>query len=232
MSPAPSFIEIEGQNVPLRLRVNKRARRLIMRIDADERGVVVTYPKGVAKAEAVDFARDRAGWIKAGLDKLPPKVAFQPGASLPYLDREHVIRHLPASRLGVMRENGEILIGGRPEHLARRLTDWLKRQAKAEIALRAGAMAERLDCKLGRISVRDTRSRWGSCAPSGNLSFCWRLVMAPESVLDYVIAHEVTHRLHMDHGREFWAVVAGLGVDVKGGRAWLNREGENLRRYG
>lgn len=229
---APPVLEIGGRAVPLRLRANRRARRLILRIDTDHDGVIVTLPPGVTRAQALEFAGRRAAWILAGLDRLPPRMPFLPGARLPYLGMDHLIRHAPGARLGVLREAGEIIVGGRAEHLARRLTDWLKRQAKAEIASRAQAMAARLDKPVGRIGVRDTRARWGSCAVSGNLSFCWRLILAPEAVLDYVIAHEVAHLVHMNHGAQFWRVVGGLDVDVKGGRAWLNREGERLRRYG
>ncbi len=229
---APPLLEIGGRFVPLRLRANRRARRLILRIDTDQEGVIVTLPDGVSKAKAVEFARARADWILAGLDKLGPRIPFRAGARLPYLGVDHLIRHAPEARLGVLREAGEIIVGGRVEHLTRRLGDWLRRQARAEIAPRARAMAARLDRTVGRIGVRDTRSRWGSCAPSGNLSFCWRLILAPEFVLDYVIAHEVAHLVHMNHGTEFWSAVGSLEVEAKQARAWLNREGESLRRYG
>jgi predicted metal-dependent hydrolase len=102
------------------------------------------------------------------------------------------------------------------------------RSAKRPHAARAG----RLGRPLGRVSVRDTRSRWGSCSAGGNLSFSWRLILAPEHVLDYVVAHEAAHLVHMNHGARFWGTVASLGVDVAGGRAWLRRNGEALLRYG
>ncbi|MDP7425534.1 MAG: M48 family metallopeptidase, partial [Rhodospirillales bacterium] len=128
--------------------------------------------------------------------------------------------------------NNTICIGGRSEHFARRLTDWLKKKAKAEILARASDFAAKIDCRLGRITVRDTRSRWGSCSPNGNLSFCWRLIMTPDWVLDYVVAHEVSHLRHMDHSPAFWQTVESLGVRVDEARRWLNDNTEKLQRYG
>ena len=87
-----------------------------------------------------------------------------------------------------------------------------------------------LECKINRISIRDTKSRWGSCSSQGNLSFCWRLIMTPEWVLNYVIAHEVSHLKHMDHGPEFWQIVGTFGVKPKQARRWLNQHGRVLQR--
>ena len=97
-------------------------------------------------------------------------------------------------------------------------------------------MAEQLGREVTHISVRDTTSRWGSCTRSGRLSFSWRLILAPRPVLDYVVAHEVAHLKHMNHGAAFWQTVAGLlpeGGDQPGSaREWLRRNGVVLHRYG
>ncbi len=107
----------------------------------------------------------------------------------------------------VRREGGTLIVAGRPEHLGRRLTDWLKAEARREFAVRARAKAEILGRRVGRVTVRDTRSRWGSCSANGNLSFCWRMVMAPAFVVDYVVAHEVAHLKVRDHSPRFWKTV-------------------------
>jgi len=97
---------------------------------------------------------------------------------------------------------------------------------------RAEAYARQVERKLGRITLRDTRSRWGSCAANGNLSFSWRLVLAPVEVLDYVVAHEVAHLVHHNHSPAYWAVVRELVPEADGLRRWLKTNGPRLHLYG
>lgn len=129
-------------------------------------------------------------------------------------------------------ENGTILVAGQPEHLARRLADWLKVEAKRVLAPVLREKAARLGVALGKITVRDTRTLWGSCSAAGDVSLCWRLILAPPLVADYVCAHEAAHLKIRGHGPRFWALVAELAEDMAAARAWLAREGESLQRYG
>jgi len=225
-------LDIEGRAVPLRIRRNARARRLILRIDGERDGVVVTLPRHVPVEEGLDLARSKAAWIIRQLDRLAPRIPFADGAVVPVLGIDHRVRFDPAGRKPVHCGGGEIVLTGRPEHLARRLTDWLRGEAKRLIAPRAHAKAETLGRSPAAITVRDTRSRWGSCSVDGKLSFSWRLVMAPEHVLDYVVAHEVAHLVERNHGPRFWDLAAELTNDVKSARAWLNAFGARLHRYG
>jgi len=127
---------------------------------------------------------------------------------------------------------GTICVSGRAEHLARRVRDWLKREARAVLTDEALAKAARLGHAVKRIGVRDTRSLWGSCAASGAISFCWRLILAPDFVRDYVVAHEVAHLVEKNHGLRFWRLVATLTDEMAAARAWLKRHGEALHRLG
>ena len=225
-------LDIEGRAVPLRIRRNARARRLILRIDGERDGVVVTLPRHVPVEEGLDLARGKAAWIVRQLDRLAPRIPFADGAVVPVLGVDHRVRFDPVGRRPVHRGGGEIVLTGRPEHLARRLTDWLRGEAKRLITPRAHAKAETLGRSPAAITVRDTRSRWGSCSVDGKLSFSWRLVMAPEHVLDYVVAHEVAHLVERNHGPRFWDLAAELNGDVETARAWLNAFGARLHRYG
>ena len=225
-------LDLAGRAVPLRIRRNARARRLILRIDGERDGVVVTLPRHVPVEEGLDLARGKAAWIVRQLDRLAPRIPFADGAVVPVLGVDYRVRFDPAGRKPVHRGGGEIVLAGHPEHLARRLTDWLRGEAKRLIAPRAHAKAETLGRSPAAITVRDTRSRWGSCSVDGKLSFSWRLVMAPEHVLDYVVAHEVAHLVERNHGPRFWDLAAELTSDVKSARAWLNAFGARLHRYG
>jgi len=116
--------------------------------------------------------------------------------------------------------------------LARRLHDWLRREAHAKIEPAVQDKARALDRSVGKITVRNQRSRWGSCAPSGNLSFNWRLILTPGWVLDYVVAHEVAHLVVPNHSAAFWRTVDRLTPNAKPGRAWLRQNSDRLFRYG
>ena len=225
-------INIKGKNIPLKLRRDARAQRMILRIDNKLEGAVVTLPLWTSEREALLMVQEKSDWVLSKLDTLPPKIAFESGATIPLLGEYYNIFHDPNQREVVIKSRHEIRLGGRKEHLSRRLGDWLRKEAKIIIQPKAIEMAKKYNWKIGSISVRDTKSRWGSCAPSGNLSFCWRLILAPEWVLNYVIAHEVSHLLHMNHGSEFWQTVANFNVRVDEARVWLSKNAEHLHRYG
>lgn len=224
-------------------RINPRARRMSLRLDPAEGCIVLVRPRGVSAKAATRFAVEKRYWIEDRLATLPPRIVFRDGVSVPYLGVDHVIRHAPEARRGVWREDGAIYVSGNAEHLARRVTDWLKAEAKTLLSPRARDMAEALGCKVARISVRDTRSRWGSCSADGKLSFSWRLIFAPEAVLTYVAAHEVAHLRYLDHSRAFWRTVSEAlhaysaqnnveTITPELAREWLHGSGAALHAYG
>lgn len=226
------ILRLKGREVPLNVRRNPRARRLTLRLDQTSGAAQLSLPRGVALAEGLDFARSRTDWILAQLDSLPPRVPFAEGARVPYLGEPHQIRRAPWARRGVWREAGNIWVSGFAEHLSRRVTDHLRQEARRELSGRARDKAAGIGRRVSRVSIRDTRSRWGSCSSDGELNFSWRLILAPEAVLDYVVAHEVAHLVHLNHGPRFWALVDTLTAEVAGPRRWLRENGGALLRYG
>lgn len=236
-------------DVPIRIRRNTRAKRLILRADPTSGEAIVTCPPWVDDDEAKTFAASQAAWILSRLAASPRPQPFADGLTIPFLGTDHVIRHRPDARGGVWRDPGgtesiatadnatafatpTLNVTGRQEHLSRRLTDWLKREARRQITPRVADVAGKLNVKPGRITLRDTKSRWGSCAANGNLSFSWRLVLAPETVLNYVVTHEVAHLIEHNHGPRFWRLVEDLIEGVDDCRAWLRNEGAALHLIG
>ncbi len=231
------FVDLNGSRVPVALRHNPKARRMILRVEGgrsadDPDKVAVTMPKRASVREALQFVESKAGWIEDSLANLPQRIPITDGVIIPFLGVDVQIRHHPDARRGVWRDETGIHASGDLEFLPRRVTDWIKREARREITLRVADKTERLGHKAGRISIRDTRSRWGSCASNGNLSFSWRLILAPEFVFDYVIAHEVSHIVEHNHGKNFWRLVDRLTSDMAGAKRWLHHNGERLHRYG
>lgn len=229
---ATRTVRVGDADLAVEVRHAARARRITLRVDAATRRVVLTLPPGMDPARGFAFLREKELWLQNRLSRLPAAVPFADGAVIPFFGDDHVIRHRPDARGGVWREDGALHVTGEPAHLARRLEDWLKAQARQALSVQARAMAARVDRPVTRISVRDTRSRWGSCTAAGGLSFSWRLVFAPRAVFDYVVAHEVAHLVELNHGPRFWRLVAELCPEMDHSRRWLKRHGSTLHGYG
>ena len=229
---APRSLRLEDREVPLELKRHPQARRITLRLTPEGDGVRLVLPSRTPIREAIAFAERNSGWILKHLEKVPPRIPFTDGAVIPLLGETHLVTHDPAARGGVIREPGVLRVSGLPEHLPRRLSDYLKREARAEINLRVRDKAARIERSVRRISLRDTRSRWGSCNSEGDLNFSWRLILAPETVLDYVVAHEVAHLVHLNHSQRFWRLAGQLSDDMSGAKIWLRRNSAELWRYG
>jgi predicted metal-dependent hydrolase len=233
--PEPEQLTIAhaGDTLPVTFLRSQRARRASLRVDPAGRRVVLTAPVRMARSTAVDFAHAQAGWIAARLKRLPERRPFADGAEVPLFGEPHRIRHRVDARGTAWREGNEIHVAGRPEHLPRRLKDWLTAELMGRLAPLVHAKAARVGKPVRRITVRDTRSRWGSCAPDGRMSFSWRLVFAPPEVLDYLVAHEVAHLVHHNHSVRFWALARELSAGpIEAPQAWLKANGETLLQYG
>jgi hypothetical protein len=222
-----------GDVLPVTFVRSARARRASLRVDPARRRVVLTAPLRMARDTALGFAEQQAGWIAARLKRLPDKRPFADGVEVPLFGASHRVRHRPDARGTVWVEDGEIHVAGRSEHLPRRLRDWLLAEMRKRLALLVQAKAAKVERSVKRITVRDTRSRWGSCGRDGAMSFSWRLVFAPPEVLDYLVAHEVAHLVHMNHGARFWALAESLcDGPMAPPQAWLRANGETLLQYG
>jgi predicted metal-dependent hydrolase len=220
--------------VPVRVRVSRRARRVALKIDAIGDAVELVVPPRTSIPRALNFLESNREWVESRLAALPPRIVFADGEKVPVLGVPHRIRHVARSSKNgpVWIEGREIRVSGDAAHIARRVRDFLKERARAEYGPRARKLAEQIGRKVGRISVRDTSTRWGSCSANGNMAFSWRLIMAPEAVLHYVVAHEVAHLAEMNHGPRFWKLVEKLVPDVERHRDWLNDNRAWLLRIG
>jgi predicted metal-dependent hydrolase len=201
-----------------------------LRIDPRAGGVVVTLPLRTGQKAGLDLLRAHAGWVADRLAALPPRLVIEDGALLPVHGRPMLVRHCPDARGGAWIEEDRIHVAGRIEHLPRRVRDFLRAEAGRVLTRIAHDKAAEAGLRIPRIAIKDTRSRWGSCAADGLVMFSWRLIMAPGFVQDYVAAHEVAHLRHMNHGPRFWALVATLTEHQADAIIWLRREGPSLLR--
>jgi len=230
--PASVVVVTSVGPVEIDVRASPRARRVSLKFDPSTDVFELVIPPRASIKQALGFAQQQAGWLAARLKDLTPRVPFAPGAVVPILGQSLWIRHFAERGPPVFIRDGELMVSGGLEHVGRRIQDFLKGRARAEIIPRAHALAGKLGRKVRRISLRDPKTRWGSCAANGDLAFSWRLVLAPEHVLTYVVAHEVAHLAEMNHSRRFWATVDRLMPDAERSKDWLKRHGKSLLRYG
>ncbi len=226
----PESLDLPGGSAPIEWRRSARARRVSLRIDPRAGSVVVTMPMRTGQAAGLTLLREHAGWVADRLAALPPRLVIENGALVPIHGIPTPIRHCPHLRGGAWLEGGELLVTGGIEHLPRRVRDFLRAEAARALTRLAFDKAAAGDLRMPRITIKDTRSRWGSCAADGCVMFSWRLVMAPAFVQDYVAAHEVAHLRHMNHGPRFWALVGTLTAHQDAAMAWLKETGPSLLR--
>jgi predicted metal-dependent hydrolase len=234
----PAHLDVAHNGEVYRVAVNRspRSRRFTLRVRAASRDVLLTMPARASLKAAREFAERHSAWIGVRLARLPRPVAYEHLAKTPLRGVDHTIVHRPGARGVVWIEAGDrgplICVAGERPHVARRVADFLKREALKDIEAAVARHAKAIGVRPRKIAVRDTVSRWGSCSSAGRLSFSWRLILAPSYVLDYLAAHEVAHMLHMNHSSKFWAVVGRVSPDVKRAEAWLKTHGASLHRYG
>lgn len=222
-------LSIGDPPIRIALRRNKRARRLTLRVSHSGDQVSITLPSRVPLAEAARFAEAREDWIREKLGAFPPVVCPEPGIMIPVDGQERLLARgtgRTAKLLGVRLE-----VPGEGQVFRNRLKQFLRLRARAVLAAACDRYAAETDRRYTRLTLRDTRSRWGSCTSTGGLMFSWRLIMAPAEVLDYVAAHEVAHLTHMHHGPDFWALVEALKPGYRTHQNWLRQHGATLHRF-
>jgi len=236
--PYAKQVELPDMGAPVQLRRHAGARRMTLRLSRTRGALIVTAPPQCDGEALRSFLEKHKRWVRERLDTLPGRVPFEHGAVVPLRGTMHrIVASAEASRAGVVsRLDGalgpELRVRGNPEHLSRRVTDWLVREALRDLDASVVAHGRALGLSAKRITVRDQASRWGSCSTTGALSFSWRLIMAPPMILDYVAAHEVAHLAEMNHGPRFWALVRKAMPGLDEARQWLKLYGLDLHRYG
>ncbi len=225
------MVPVQGALIAVAFKRSSRARRVSLRIDPAQ-GVVITLPLRSSRRAGLALLHAHEDWVSERLEALPQKLALEPGATVPVHGLPHEILRIPGGRGGAWVEDGKILVTGQPEFLARRVSDCLKRLARQHLTAMAVETAQRAALRPKTVRIKDTRSRWGSCAPDGTLAFCWRLICAPAFVQDYVVAHEVAHLRHMNHGPQFWNLTEQLTPHRPAATAWLASDGVRLLRIG
>jgi predicted metal-dependent hydrolase len=238
-APDPAHLDVRhgGETFQVNLRRRATARRMTLRVSTATRDIVLTVPEHSELNAAIRFADAHGAWIAARLARVPERVAFVQGALVPVRGVPHRIVHwsyVRGTTTATTGPEGEpvIAVAGEAPHVRRRVKEFLEREARRDLAVAVNRYTDMLGLPARRMTVRDTKSRWGSCSSTGSLNFSWRLIMAPPFVLDYLAAHEVGHLKEMNHSQRFWRIVRGLCPRTDEAEHWLKRNGHALHRYG
>jgi predicted metal-dependent hydrolase len=233
----PPHIEVRHgpETFRVALRRMAAARRFTLRVSAATGDIVLTLPPRADLGTATDFAHRHGGWIAARVARLPETLELAPGIVVPFRGVDHVVTHRPGARGTAWIEDHPrrplLVTAGAVEHCGRRVRDFLKRHARLDLEAAVAVHSKTLKVRVKGITLRDTRSRWGSCSTTGRLNFSWRLILAPPFVLDYLAAHEVAHLVEMNHSVRFWRLVERLCPRTDEAEAWLKRHGAGLHRF-
>lgn len=216
---------------PLKVIKSSRAKKLTLRIDSKEHIPVLSIPKYCSQKKAIEFVLIHKSWIDDSLQKLPQSKPFENGDTISLFGHNIIITHAPERRLGAIIEDNKLLVSGNIEFIHRRVKDFIKRKAKNEFYKRSSKYAKKLGQNINDVTIKDTKSRWGSCSSLQNLNYNWRIALAPDFVINYLMAHEVSHLQHPDHSAAFWNCVADLYPDCEAGEHWLKTHGKDLYLY-
>ncbi|MBR2299403.1 MAG: M48 family metallopeptidase [Alphaproteobacteria bacterium] len=215
---------------PLKVNTSFKLKRLSLRIDHKKRIVVLSLPKWYGKKKAFEFVSEHLDWIEQKLAELPKVKDFEDGEQISLFGNLVTICH--DLHFGAPKLIGSTLyVGGEKEFLHRRVKDYIKREAKKEFYNLSKNYAVKINKKLQGVSIKDTKSRWGSCSTLQHINYNWRIALAPIETIDYLMAHEVAHLLHQDHSPSFWRTVDELNPNAYAGKKWLEEHGNELYLY-
>lgn len=221
-----------SKEFPFDVKVKKTsvAKKLVLRIDSKDHCAILSIPKYCLRKQALKFLQENEVWIINTLANLPKLSNFADGDEISVFGKIYKICHENKHK-GTCFEGDLLKVGGDKVFLHRRVKDFLKKEAVDKLAEISIKTAEKIGVKIASVTVKDTKSRWGSCSTKGNINYNWRIVLAPKKVIDYLVCHEVSHLKHPNHSTAFWNMVESLCPSYKDSRNWLKTHGKELYKY-
>ena len=227
----PDFLQVGEQVLPLVIRRHSRAKRICLRYNPTDHAISLTLPRHTRVDAGLTFLIQKSEWLTDTLRDMPTKKQIKPGVVIPLLGKRVRIKHDASLRRKWIVKDDILYVAGPREEFAERVTEALKRIASVTLTNIATRDASRIGRRIARVTVRDTRSRWGSCSSTARLSFSYRLIFAPKEVMEYVVAHEVAHLRHMNHSKAFWNCVEQICPGHEAAKEWLKMHGKDLYRF-
>ena len=208
---------------------SRRARRLTLRVSSVDGKAKVTAPSFVSEAQIQAFIEKNEDWLREKLGAVPTMIDVTIGTRIPVEGQEYVLSN--HSKRGVSLTNELLLVPERVSLPNRSVLAYLKEMCRDRVTYWADLYTKKRGTQYTKLTLRDTRSRWGSCTDRGGLMFSWRLIMAPPAILQYVVAHEVAHLEEMNHSKAFWSITKDLYGGYSDETDWLRKNGASLHRF-
>lgn len=205
--------------------------KISLRIDYKEHIPVLSVPRFCSRKRAINFVQEHMDWLIENLSNLPPVKRFTNGLTFSLLGYDVTICHCPEQRCGTYLNGNILCVSGSEEFLHRRVRDYIKKTAEKEFYECSVTLASKIGQKVNGVSIKDTKSRWGSCSTLQHINYSWRIALAPREVIDYLLAHEVAHLKYQNHSAAFWACVAVLNPNWQSGHDWLKKNGKSLYEF-
>jgi predicted metal-dependent hydrolase len=222
--------------------IARSPRRRSISIEIRKAQVVVRAPMGAAQSLLMNFLHEKAAWVRAKISEQQQTLAIQPdprsytqGSSIPFMDEtlSLVLGRGPRAAITRIDQHLHLLLSSRSRmsddaQIRQLLSRWYQQQALNILAQKTMRLTQSLALVCTQVTIKATRSKWGHCTSRGAIQYNWQILLAPEAIVDYLVAHEVSHLRHHNHSAEFWALVASVCPTFKADRAWLKAEGAHL----
>jgi predicted metal-dependent hydrolase len=222
-----------AETIPIYLRERKGSSRITMSFSTKNRHVVISAPKRTTKKFLNEFIDKHKDWLeKQSVIQSVLIKEFIPGVIVPFKGKAHTLKHEESNKVLVKADGDIFFVRAATSRIDAHARRWLLKKAMEAVEKESFKFAKKLGVTLEKITVKGMHTRWGSCSSKGNVNYNWRLIFAPEAVLSYVCAHEVSHRLHMNHSKAFWDTVAKICPDYAAARLWLRKNGNGLYIFG
>ena len=220
---------INNQFIKINTRKNPKAKKIIIKFNHYGTEIDLTIPRFTSKREGLEFINMNINWLSKEINNFPSKIPFEAGKKVPVLGEYYLIDyheskniHMDSSTIYIQKNNNK----------ENNLKKWLIKKSKIYITDLTFRKATELKVKVNKISIRDPKTRWGSCSENGNVSFSWRLIFAPPTVIEYVVTHELCHIIELNHSYKFWQLVSKSCPKYKSSQSWLKDFGLKLHFYG
>lgn len=234
-SPAPAELGFE-------FTIARSPRRRSISIEIRKAQVVIRAPMGVAQSFLLSFLQEKAAWVRAKIAEQQQKLAIIPEprrhrhcSTIPFMDETLTLVLGRGSRAAIARVDQQLHVILSPrsrlsdeEQTRQLLSRWYQQQALTILTRKTTDLTRSMGLVCTQVSVKATRSKWGHCTSRGAIQYNWQILLAPEAIVDYLVAHEVSHLRHQNHSADFWALVASICPTFKIDRAWLKAEGAQL----
>ncbi|MAR78766.1 MAG: hypothetical protein CMM18_00890 [Rhodospirillaceae bacterium] len=231
MKPKYKYINLNKKIYKVKIKKNLRAKKIILRISNVNPYIYLTIPKNENEKNAIDFLFRNKEWVLNELKRIPKKILFLNNSEIPYMGVTHRIVYAGEYTNLIYIYDKKIMVFGKKEEISKNLKNWLYHKAKIEILKIAKLKVSFLNKKYNKIKIKDLKSSWGTCGENGNLSFSWRLILAPKHVMEYIVVHELCHLVELNHSKKFWILVTELFPQKKLSQDWLKTNGTYLHTF-